>query len=275
MFSALEVVLVMAFEIVTDAAFVPPLLLLWRSRRHFELYVGVFQLSTGVLYNFCNALNVTLFLTERQWHGLNNILTTTYVLLLLIHMQCNADPSVDAALRYCAFTAVWIAQLKDDYWNPSWTALVVLIFCLMPICKFGGAMQLPPYDAEKLCKGLIAGASSAVCFLLGLDTTIDPFRVFHGLSQAMVGFTFFYLWQLVPLSLAVVKKTSGWSDSTQASRHSGSSDETEQLAWPPLHSLSSETSSGVWTPPAGKGMGRVMSYDHVRFAHHRRCPSAG
>lgn len=182
-----ETVITFCFEVLTDIAFLPPLLVMRQHRRHFELYIGIFQLVTGFLYNFCNALNVNVFLTELQWHGLNNILTTTYFLLLLIHLQANSNPTVDIVLRYAAFTAVWIAQIKDEYWNPQWTAMVVLAFCLMPVCKFGGAMRLPPYDTEKLCKGLVAGLLSAICFLVGLDDTVDPFRLFHGLSQALVG----------------------------------------------------------------------------------------
>ena len=182
-----ETVITFCFEVLTDVAFVPPLLVMRQHRRHFELYIGTFQLVTGFLYNFCNALNVNVFLTELQWHGLNNILTTTYFLLLLIHLQANSNPTVDIVLRYAAFTAVWIAQIKDEYWNPQWTAMVVLAFCLMPVCKFGGAMRLPPYDTEKLCKGFVAGAAAAICFVIGLDDTVDPFRLFHGLSQALVG----------------------------------------------------------------------------------------
>ena len=201
----LETAVTFCFEVLTDVAFIPPLYIMHRYRRHFELYIGVFQLVTGFLYNFCNALNVNVFLTELQWHGLNNILTTTYFLLLLIHLQANSNPTIDIVLRYAAFTAVWIAQIKDEYWNPKWTGMVVAAFCIMPVCKFGGAMRLPPYDAEKLIKGILAGVSSAVCFLVGLDDAIDPFRLFHGLSQALVGLALYYLWQLVPLNIA--KKT--------------------------------------------------------------------
>ena len=85
--SLAEGALTFCFEVLTDIAFVPPLMIMHRYRRHFELYVGVFQLTTGFLYNFCNALNMNVFLTELQWHALNNILTTTYFLLLLIHLQ--------------------------------------------------------------------------------------------------------------------------------------------------------------------------------------------
>uniref|UniRef100_A0A7S3F9H8 Uncharacterized protein n=1 Tax=Haptolina ericina TaxID=156174 RepID=A0A7S3F9H8_9EUKA len=194
-----EAALTFCFEVLTDIAFVPPLVVMHRFRRHFELYIGVFQLATGFLYNFCNALNMNVFLSELQWHALNNILTTTYFLLLLIHLQANTNPTVDIVLRYAAFTAVWIAQIKDEYWNPWYTALVVAVFCMMPVCKFCGAMRLPPYEPEKLLKGAVAGVASAVCFVVGLDDQVDPFRLFHGLSQALVGLALYYLWQLVPL----------------------------------------------------------------------------
>ena len=146
-------------------------------------------------------------------------------------MQANSNPTVDIVLRYIAFTAVWIAQIKDEYWNPNYTALVVAAFCMMPVCKFCGAMRLPPYNSEKvrrdaastahnpraqpvpsceaegarlsscaqLLKGFVAGVASAVCFVVGLDDQVDPFRLFHGLSQALVGFALYFLWQLVPL----------------------------------------------------------------------------
>ena len=98
--------------------------------------------------------------------------------------------------------------------------MVVLAFCIMPVCKFGGAMRLPPYDAEKLCKGLFSGIASAICFLVGLDDAIDPFRLFHGLSQALVGLALYYLWQLVPLNIA--KKTDDeQSEHTELSRSAG------------------------------------------------------
>ena len=196
--TTVELGLTFCFEVLTDIAFVPPLYIMHRYRRHFELYIGVFQLLTGFLYNFCNALNTSVFLTELQWHGLNNILTTTYFLLLLIHLQANSNPTVDIVLRYAAFSAVWIAQIKDGYWNPYWTALVVVAFCMMPVCKFCGAMRLPPYDFEKLWRGFFAGVGSATFFIIGLDDAVDPYRLFHGMSQALVGLALFYLWQLVP-----------------------------------------------------------------------------
>ena len=42
------------------------------------------------------------------------------------------------------------SQIKDEYWNPYYTAIVVFAFCMMPVCKFCGAMRLPPYNSEKV-----------------------------------------------------------------------------------------------------------------------------
>ena len=98
--------------------------------------------------------------------------------------------------------------------------MVVLAFCIMPVCKFGGAMRLPPYDAEKLLKGFSAGVGSAICFIVGLDESLDPLHFFHGLSQTLVGLSLYYLWQLVPLNIA--KKTDDHFDERmELARHSG------------------------------------------------------
>ena len=43
----------------------------------------------------------------------------------------------------------------------------------MPVCKFFGAMRLPPYDGEMLVKGLCGAAAAAVCFAVGLNDAVD------------------------------------------------------------------------------------------------------
>ncbi len=66
------------------------------------------------------------------------------------------------------------------------------------------------------CVWFFRRVCQAICFLVGLDDAIDPFRLFHGLSQALVGLALYYLWQLVPLNLA--KKTD--EDSFPGEHHS-------------------------------------------------------
>jgi len=37
-----------------------------------------------------------------------------------------------------------------------------------------------------LVKGLCGAAAAALCFAVGLNDAVDPFRLFHGLSQVVV-----------------------------------------------------------------------------------------
>lgn len=104
------------FESLTDLAFVPSLLRVARRRRHFELFVGVLQFVSVTCYNVADALEVTPFLTARQWHELCNVTTITYALFLCIYLMGNRSENQDHFLRYSAFALVWMAQLRDNYW---------------------------------------------------------------------------------------------------------------------------------------------------------------
>ena len=43
------------------------------------------QLLTSFFYNLCNAIDSPIFLTETQWHQLDNVLTITYG--TMVHAQ--------------------------------------------------------------------------------------------------------------------------------------------------------------------------------------------
>ena len=48
------------------------------AHHHHHLYLGAMQLLTSFFYNLCNAIDSPIFLTETQWHQLDNVLTITY-----------------------------------------------------------------------------------------------------------------------------------------------------------------------------------------------------
>ena len=91
--SPVEFVLTFVFEVLTDLAFIPALAVMASNRRHFELFIGIFQLISGFLYNFCDALDTSVVLTELQWHGLNNILTTTCATPMWRHTRHSPPPT--------------------------------------------------------------------------------------------------------------------------------------------------------------------------------------
>ncbi len=60
-------VLTLAWVVATDLAMVPSLQVIKANRRHFELFVGCFQLVAGVAYNASNVAGARVFLAAHQW----------------------------------------------------------------------------------------------------------------------------------------------------------------------------------------------------------------
>jgi hypothetical protein len=50
--------------VASDLALFPSLAIMQRNKRHFELFVGIFQLTSKTLYNLCQALQISIFLNE-------------------------------------------------------------------------------------------------------------------------------------------------------------------------------------------------------------------
>lgn len=91
------------FECFTDFCFVPALLQLTKTRRHFALFIGVFQLCIAILFNFSHALKIDFFLPNIELHFISDVLTLTYFLLLMIHLMAISSEDINIILRYCAF----------------------------------------------------------------------------------------------------------------------------------------------------------------------------
>ncbi|EDQ89074.1 uncharacterized protein MONBRDRAFT_25649 [Monosiga brevicollis MX1] len=187
-------------ETITDLALLPSLDVVSRRGRHFEFFIGAFQFLASTMYNMTDALEVPMFLTPRDWHRLTNVLTITYGLHLCIFLMGNRSEARDNFLRYLAFALVWIAQIKDAYWmfQTQYTAYVVVFFLALPMLNMLLGSGLPVYNRPKVIRGFLALMVAGVCFYLGLDDENDAFRLFHGLSQVVVGVALFYLWQAVP-----------------------------------------------------------------------------
>ena len=67
--------------------------------------------NQGFLYNACDALDVSLFLSKDDWHRINNVMAITYCALLAIYLMCNESDDANTVLRYAAFALVTVAQV--------------------------------------------------------------------------------------------------------------------------------------------------------------------
>mmetsp|Transcript_35027 Transcript_35027/g.70753 ORF Transcript_35027/g.70753 Transcript_35027/m.70753 type:complete len:240 (+) Transcript_35027:3-722(+) len=194
---------------VTDLALIPPLIVMRRYRRHFEIYVGCVMFVSAFAYNFLDAMNRgdaaekswELFIKEEDWHRISNVSSTTYICLLLIHLMCMPSPDANIVLRYGAASLVLLAQVKDGFWMQEtyYTVYVVGMFVLLLVARYVSVAEMPVYwTSDNLLRGAGLGAAAGVCFYFGLDDDHDEFRFAHGLSHLFGGLALTFLWNLVP-----------------------------------------------------------------------------
>ena len=184
------------FEVCTDVTFVPALAVVANRGRHFELFIGIFQLVASLMFNLCDAIDVDLLFPRVRWHELLNILSITYGCHLLIFLMGNKAEPRDHALRYASFALVWVLQIKDGFWGASHTALVPGALGGLLIAK--STLAPPPFNRKVLLPGAGLLALAGVAFYLSLQDLTDPYRVLHGLNQMLVGWSLQFLWRAVP-----------------------------------------------------------------------------
>lgn len=109
----------------TDASMLPALSVMKRNHRHFELFIGVFQLVISFCFNAAEAVHTTLFLKELQWHFISDVLSITYFLLLCVHLMGFKNEDHNILLRYVAFALSWLMKAKDGWDSTVYEVLLI------------------------------------------------------------------------------------------------------------------------------------------------------
>jgi len=208
--------------ILSDSALLPYLLEVARFKRHFELFIGVSWVVSAFAYNVTDALRVpAVYLSESEWHKMNNVLSCTSFVLLSIHLARVRSELRVVALRYFSFAFITIGQVRDGFWMEEsfWT--------LPPIVAFGVLLPLgmhlrrdrstPLLRREKLYKGLCCAVMGGACFLRQVSSEAPPppppagggpgshwksdtVRFWHGVFHWWTGCSLFFLWGAVPVT---------------------------------------------------------------------------
>jgi predicted membrane channel-forming protein YqfA (hemolysin III family) len=175
----------------------PSVMQLIRRKWMFEASVIVFSMTCSFMYHTCQSFDTRIFLTELQWHRLDNIGALTSFGIFWTYMACIKDPIVDAYIKYsCMFIAL-LAQEKDP-WNEMYTFIPIVVFSMIPVFAHIFVHQRgPAYDRRNLVLGFGLLAAALPFFVAGLDDDNDPFRVFHGLWHLIGGASALYLWRIV------------------------------------------------------------------------------
>lgn len=197
------------FLALTDAAMVPALGVMKRNHRHFELFVGVFQLAIAFCFNAAEALQQQLFLRELQWHFISDVLSVTYFLLLCVHLMGFRDEDRNILLRYVAFALAWLMKAKDGWDSTVYEALLVASYVagaayrrllstdksLAPINKHNAKLALLFLALAGLAGGIpiyFGGNSSS-----GGDA-LSGVGFVKGCMHMLGGAAFYHAWLAVP-----------------------------------------------------------------------------
>jgi hypothetical protein len=181
----------------TDLALIPALYVVARHQRHFELYVGTFHLISSLLFNLSSVIEEPIFLVNLQWHFISDVMSLTYVCLLLIHLMGNIDENTNILLRYSAFSSAWIFKLRDSWNSAMWEELLISVYVILALVRFFATR--PDFDSGLLTKGVLMIVGALICLYLELDESQDPHKLLAGAGHLLAGAAWYFLWQAVPV----------------------------------------------------------------------------
>ena len=188
--------------VVSHVSLLPTLLQLYRRRWMFEVSATCFGLLCSFLYHTCQAFDMVIFLTELQWHRLDNVGALVCFSALFTYLCALRDSTMDAYIKYGCFMFGIIIQEKSP-WEIEYTLVPVFLFALMPVISHACLFQrLPHYDWKNFVVGFGTLVAAFPFFVAGLDDEHDPYRMFHGMWHLMGGVASLYLWRIVKQPVA-------------------------------------------------------------------------
>lgn len=198
---------VLLTTVVSHLTIVPALRLMFRRHWYFEAFMGAFCMMTSLLYHLSECVGNHFFLSELQWHRLDNVgAIGSFGALFGYLADVNPHGATDGLhvflrplMQYGALAIALITQEKDP-WNEAYTFGPILFFALWPLASHLAQGRRPRYRWAVLGKGLGLLFVGIFFFVLGLDDANDPCRIYHGMWHLCTGFALNLLWRVVPVS---------------------------------------------------------------------------
>jgi hypothetical protein len=178
--SALETLLMTVLSVLSNLAGLPIVgrTLPQRATRFEGIMVGM-SIATSLLYHICEIYDCTLFLSELQWHRLDNVFAITSFELIFLH-ACGSMLPENEGLKWTAFLTALLLQEKDP-WNVTYTVAPCIMFLLLAvgIRYYFRASRRVQYDRRNMTIAIVPFSAGLFFFYLGLDDANDYLRIFH------------------------------------------------------------------------------------------------
>lgn len=162
-----------------------------------EFSVSIFALLMSFMYHSAESFGTPLFLTEKEWHRLDNIGVISVMGMWDVHLCCISNVFVDMCCKsFCVFFTL-VMQQKHP-WDVRFTITPVLLFGVFPVVKYCFMeRRLPQVNIRYLLFGTFFCSFAIPFFFLGLNDREDPYRMFHGGWHFFMGIGAFFLWVMV------------------------------------------------------------------------------
>lgn len=182
--------------VVSHLAIVPALWQLIKRRWIYEVAISIFAVFVSFMYHLCQAFGMRFFLSELQWHRLDNIGALGCFGAFFTHLCCFRDPNLDSSVKFLTLFLSIIVQ-EHSPWNEMFTFVPILSFALLPVVIHVFQRKRPLYDMRSFVYGFGGLAAAVPFFVAGLDDDNDPWRMYHGMWHVLGGLSSFYLWRVV------------------------------------------------------------------------------
>lgn len=132
--STIQTIFMTLIAVVSNLAGIPVVIKLFRRRStYFQAFVLMMSVVTSFMYHLCEIYDCTIFLSELQWHRLDNIFAITAFQLIILH-AFGSITDQDITLRWSTLLSSIIIQEKDP-WNVAFTLIpcVAYVFIALAI----------------------------------------------------------------------------------------------------------------------------------------------
>ncbi|KAJ0409829.1 hypothetical protein P43SY_005723 [Pythium insidiosum] len=184
--SSFEVAVMLVVTGITNFCMFPAILQLYRHELVFEAFVGMFTMLTSFMYHVCDSIDGPLWLTEGQWHRLDNIGSIMSFVVWALYLMDLRHPIYQRYLQYFFLGVTLVFQEKNPWDEINSVIPIVLAFATL-FTSFVVRGCIPKYDYAQLRRGFLLLGVAVCCFIKGLDDDKDPFRFFHGCWHAFIG----------------------------------------------------------------------------------------
>jgi len=190
---------------------IPCIIALMKYNKDMDIFIGILSFISSTMYHICDGLDVDFYMTEGEWHQIDNISSICCMIGFIINLSY-VSKRLKTKLKYIALIIMIILQFADPWnlWNTVVPITIATLFTIFTILIYskeyrnvskqikGSEKVLIDEDKVKIYerRGIIIFPIALFAFFMGLDEHSDYMRLYHSLWHILIGYSTFYIGQV-------------------------------------------------------------------------------